>query len=74
MELLKDCDYIIDYHLGRVNTVVDALNKKATSSLAYVQTIYFPLLFALRNIGVRLNMNYSRALFANFHIHLVVIG
>ena len=44
MELLKDYDYTIDYHPGKVKVVVDALSRKSTDSLAYMQTIQLPLM------------------------------
>ena len=39
MELLNDYDCIIDYHSGKANVVADALSRKSTGSLAYMQTI-----------------------------------
>lgn len=36
MELPKDYDYSILYHLGKDNVVVDGLSKKSMGSLAYV--------------------------------------
>ena len=39
MELLKDYDCTIDYHPGKANVVADALSRKSTGSLAYMQTI-----------------------------------
>ena len=47
MELLKDYDCIIDYHPGKVNVVVDALSRKSTGSLAYMQTIQLLLMIEL---------------------------
>ena len=47
MELLKDYDCIIDYHLGKANVVADALSRKSTGSLAYMQTIKLPLMVEL---------------------------
>ena len=34
MEFLKDYDYIINYHPGKANVVVDALSKKSRGTLA----------------------------------------
>ena len=34
LELFKDYDCIIDYHLGKANVVVDALRRKKMSALA----------------------------------------
>ena len=47
MELLKDYDCAIDYHLGKANVVADALSRKSTGSLAYMQTIQLLLMVEL---------------------------
>ena len=44
MELIKDYDCTIDYHSGKANVVIDSLNRNATGSLAYLQTILLPLM------------------------------
>ena len=36
LELLKDYDYIILYHLGKANVVADALSRKSIGSLAHI--------------------------------------
>ena len=33
IELLKDYDYTIEYHLGKANVVVDALSRRAMTDL-----------------------------------------
>ena len=33
MELIKDYDYVIDYHLGKANVVADALSRKTVQTL-----------------------------------------
>ena len=33
MELIKDYDYVIDYHLGKANVVADALSRKSMQTL-----------------------------------------
>lgn len=45
IELLKDYDVIIQYHLGKANMVADALSKKIVSkgSLAYLSVSKRPL-------------------------------
>ena len=65
MELLKDYDCTIDYHPGKANVVVDALSRKLTGSLAYMQTIQLPLMVELRELGVELGMYVSGALFSS---------
>ncbi|RVW23422.1 Transposon Ty3-G Gag-Pol polyprotein [Vitis vinifera] len=37
IELLKDYDYIIQYHLGKANAMVDALSRKSIGSLAAIR-------------------------------------
>ena len=37
IELLKDYDYIIQYHLGKANVVADALSRKFVGSLAAIK-------------------------------------
>ena len=34
VELFKDYDFIVDYHLGKSNVVVDALSRKTISVLS----------------------------------------
>ena len=66
MELLKDYDCTIDYHRGKANVVADALSRKSTGSLAYMQTIQLPLMVKLQELGVELRMHASGALFSSF--------
>ena len=68
MELLKDYDCTIDYHPCKANVVADALSRKSTGSLAYMQTIQLPLMVELRELGVELRMHASGALFASFQL------
>ena len=68
MELLKDYDCTIDYHPGKANIVADALSRKSTGSLAYMQTIQLPLMVELQELGVELRMHASGALFASFQL------
>ena len=73
MELLKDYDCTIDYHPGKVNVVADALSRKSTCSLAYMQTIQLPLMIELRELGVELRMHASGALFSSFQLRPILI-
>ena len=68
MELLKNYDCTIDYHPGKANVVVDALSRKSTSSLTYMQTIQLPLMVELRELGVEVGMHASGALFVSFQL------
>ena len=73
MELLKDYDCTIDYHPGKANVVANALSRKSTGSLAYMQTIQLPLMVELRELGVELRMHASGALFASFQLRSILV-
>ena len=73
MELLKDYDCTIDYHPGKANVVADALSRKSTGSLAYMQTIELPLMIELRELGVELGVHVSGALFASFQLRPILV-
>lgn len=55
--LLKDYDYTIEYYLSKANIVANAFSKKTIGSLTYVHTIFYPLLYALRDIRVKLDID-----------------
>ena len=40
LELIKDYDLVIDYHLEKTNVVEDALNHKSFVTLAHIRTTY----------------------------------
>ena len=72
MELLKDYDCTIDYHPGKANVVANALSRKSTCSLAYMQTIQLPWMVELRELGVELRMQLQEhfLLFSNYDRYL----
>jgi hypothetical protein len=37
VKLIKDCDYIIDYHLRKTNVVVDSLSHKSSIRVNCIQ-------------------------------------
>ena len=73
MGLLKDYDCTIDYHPGKANVVADALSRKSTCSLAYMQTVQLPLIVELRELGVELRMHASGELFASFQLRPILV-
>ena len=73
MKLLKDYNCTIDYHPSKENIVVDALSKKVSGCLAYIQTIRLPLMIELRNLGVELSLEYSGILLANFQVRSILV-
>ena len=73
MELIKDYDLVIDYHLGKANIVADALSKKSSAILAHICTIYVPVLLDLKILGINLACDFHGALVANFIMRLTLI-
>ena len=66
LELIKDYDLIIDYHLGKAIVVADVLSRKSSVTLAHIHTTYVPLLLDMK--ALRLNLDYDGygALLASF--------
>ena len=50
MELLKDYDCSILYHLGKSNVVVDALSRKSAGSLAHISTERRPIIKKMQEL------------------------
>lgn len=57
LELIKDYDCMIEYHLSRANVVVDVLSKKSSGSLAHLRMAYLSLLVELLKDRVELGMS-----------------
>ncbi len=73
MELLKDYDYTIQYHIGKVNVVADALSKESSSSLAHISVEKRPLIQELHELmeqGLILYITDSGAILAHFRVRL----
>ena len=66
LELIKDYELIIEYHPGKANVVADALSRKFSATLAYIRTVYVPLLNNMKALRIDLNYDDSGALLANF--------
>ena len=66
--MIKNYDYTIEYHPGKVNVVADALSRRPESSLYHMRSDYLPLLVDLRALGVILEVEDSGALLATFHV------
>ena len=57
MELLKDHDYTIEYHLGKANIVADALSRKSSSNISHLHVGPIRDLIALRSLNMELQLN-----------------
>ena len=66
MELIKDYELIIEYHLGRANVVTDALSRKSSTNLVHIRTVYVPMLMDMRTLGLNLSYDGQGALLASF--------
>ena len=74
IELLKDYDCIIQYHLGKANVVADALSRKSFGSLAAIKGCRRQLLGDLRSLQVHIRVLDSGALVANFRVQPDLVG
>ncbi|RVW24790.1 hypothetical protein CK203_080303 [Vitis vinifera] len=66
IELLKDYDCSIQYHLGKVNVVVDTLSRKSVGSLVAIKGCQRRLIEDLRSLHVHIRVLDSGAIVANF--------
>ena len=76
LELLKDYDCTIQYHLGKANVVADALNRKSSGSLAHISAEKRQLtreLYELYDQGLQLEVLESGALLAHFRVKSVLM-
>ena len=73
MELIKDYDLVINYHLGKANVVVDTLSQKFSTTLAHICIAYEPLLLDLKTLWINLDCDYHEALVANFMVRPILI-
>ncbi|XP_028078926.1 uncharacterized protein LOC114280752 [Camellia sinensis] len=64
LELLKDYDLQIHYHLGKANTIADALSRKSMGTLASLVTGQKELAIELDNMEVDLVLHGQEALMA----------
>ena len=74
MELIKDYDLFIDYHLGKaINVVANALSQKSSMTLGHIYTAYVLLLLDMKSMGVSLDYDGYGAMVANFVIKPILV-
>lgn len=64
LELFKDYNCSIIYHPGKVNVVINALNKKSSSSLATLTVRQPYMLFELNRLPTQFEVSESKVLFS----------
>ena len=70
LELIKDYELIIEYHLGKANVVADALSRKSFMTLAHIHTTYVPLLIDKKALRISQDYDEHGALLANFIVRM----
>ena len=73
VELLKDYNCTIEYHLGKANVVANALSKKSTGNLHYIHIIRVSLLVELRKLNVEFGMDISDGILATPKVRLLLM-
>ena len=73
LELIKDYDLVIDYHLGKANVVADALSRKSLSSFQIQGDAYLSCLVGFRALGVKIACDDSGTLLAKFEIRPTLV-
>ena len=73
LELIKDCDLVIDYHPRKTNVIADVLSLKSFVTLAHIHTAYVLLLLDMRTLGIRLDYDGYGALLASFVVRPTLV-
>jgi hypothetical protein len=72
VELIKDYDYVIDYHPGKTNVVADALSRKGKTVMNDVEHKEQESIVELRKMGLRLSVGPEGSLSAQLNIRSVL--
>ena len=73
LELIKDYDLIIDYHIEKTNVVADVLSRKSFVTLAHIHTAYVLLLLDLKTMRISLDYDECGALIASFVVRPTLV-
>ena len=73
LELIRDYDCSINYHLGKANMVVNALSQKSSGFLAPLLTTQKEIINDLERIGIEIVMGDSQAFMASLTIQPTLI-
>lgn len=72
--MIKDYDCIIEYHLGKVNVVADALSMQSKKPKSSIISIRLSLLSELKSSGVVLTVSGQGSLLTHFHVKPILIN
>jgi len=70
-KLIKDYDYVIDYHLGKANVVADALIRKGKIVMNDIEIKEQGSIVELKKLGLQLNVGPEGSLLAQLKIQFV---
>lgn len=73
MELIKDYDCTIHYHLRKANVVVDALSKKSSNSLACLIVGRTSFCEKLNEMNMDVHVNDLSVLLAHLRVHPTIL-
>ena len=68
LELIKDYEFIIEYHPGKANVVANALSRKSSATLTHIRVAYVPLLMDMKTLGLNLDYDGYGAMLASFMV------
>jgi hypothetical protein len=71
VELIKDYDYMIDYHPGKANVVADALSRKGKTVMNDMEIKEQESIVELKKMGLRLSVGPEGSLLAQLKIRSV---
>jgi hypothetical protein len=68
LELIKDYDCVINYHLGKSNVVADTLSRKSRSEIAYLKALSHNLKIDIEKLEMEIMIGEVQALMAKLEI------
>ena len=72
MELIKDYDCVIDYHISKANVVADALSQKGKAMMGDTKISEQENLMELKKMGLQLSVCPKGSLLAHIEIRSVL--
>ena len=73
IELIKDYDCTIEYHLGKANVVADALTCKPMAILASIKAVQLSLLLEFRELNAGLTVDDSGVVLTNLNARSLML-